>query len=132
MDLLLYSLIAAGLGIASHLAYFIRGEHHLHSVQLALLLFIFPLLLWTSIVNLVVDIGTQNSLRLSATLTATYLLSLTASILIYRIFFHRLRHFPGPFGAKISKLSHVLRLLGKSDNYIQTDRLHKHYGEIVR
>jgi len=62
----------------------------------------------------------------------SYLVALTTSILVYRITFHPLRHFPGPLAAKISKLSHVLRLLRTSDNYVQADKLHKHYGEIVR
>ena len=68
----------------------------------------------------------------SAIAVLSYLVSLIASILTSRIFFHPLRHFPGPFTAKLTKLSHVLRLLEKSDNYIQADQLHKEYGDVVR
>jgi hypothetical protein len=81
-------------------------------------------------------LGEPASITFSAQKTAiavlSYLVSLIASNLTYRIFFHPLRHFPGPSTAKLTKLSHVLRLLEKSDNYIQADQLHKEYGDFVR
>jgi hypothetical protein len=84
---------------------------------------------------LISRLGEPASITFAAQKTTIAVLSylaLIASILTYRIFFHPLRHFPGPFTAKLTKLSHVLRLLEKSDNYIQADQLHKEYGDVVR
>ncbi|XP_014551263.1 hypothetical protein COCVIDRAFT_42393 [Bipolaris victoriae FI3] len=43
------------------------------------------------------------TVQITATVASVYFSVLTASILIYRGFFHRLRKFPGPFGARLSK-----------------------------
>ena len=69
---------------------------------------------------------------LTTVATSSYLAGLSISIVIYRVFFHWLRNFPGPSTAKLTKLSHVSRLVKQSDNHFQADRLHKEYGEIVR
>lgn len=60
-----------------------------------------------------------------------FLLSLTASVVIYRIFFHRLRKFPGPLGAKITKL-HSLYLSRNFQYQVEIEKLHKQYGDVVR
>jgi Holliday junction resolvasome RuvABC ATP-dependent DNA helicase subunit len=50
---------------------------------------------------------------------------------IYRVFFHRLRGYPGPFLAKLSQLWRVWRNL-REENYLVLDELHRTYGEYVR
>ena len=61
----------------------------------------------------------------------TYLTALSASIAIYRVFFHRLRQFPGPMGAKITKLYGVY--MSRDSRYIDgLHALHQKYGDIVR
>lgn len=57
---------------------------------------------------------------------------LASSILLYRAFFHRLRHFPGPFLAKLSRfyaMSNAAKNL-KANEDIQ--KLHEIYGDFVR
>lgn len=56
---------------------------------------------------------------------------LGSSILVYRVWFHRLHRFPGPFGAKLSKLFHLwsIRRLAQ---YQWLHALHKTYGPVVR
>ncbi len=124
--------LGAVLGVSSHLGYFIHGEHHMQAVRLFVLFIISPI----AAIVIISRFDEQASIIIAAQISATavlyYLISLTASILTYRIYFHPLRNFPGPFTAKLTKISHVLRLLRKSDNYIQTDLLHKRYGDIVR
>lgn len=52
-------------------------------------------------------------------------------MIIYRSFFHRLHHFPGPRLAKVSKLFHFLVNL-KLDSYRRLERWHQQYGNVVR
>ena len=62
---------------------------------------------------------------------AVYTLSLLTSIFIYRRYCHRLRHFPGPFMASVTKLWQTTNTLD-SQNHILLDGLHKQYGDFVR
>ena len=60
-----------------------------------------------------------------------YLSSLFTSIVVYRLFFHRLRAFPGPVLAQSSKLWHAWQ--GRhSKNHLLLDQLYHHYGDFVR
>lgn len=62
-----------------------------------------------------------------------HLVSLLSSIMIYRVFFHRLTRegFPGPLAARITKLWHVWQARD-SRNHLVLDRLHAKYGDFVR
>ncbi|PMD67138.1 cytochrome P450 monooxygenase-like protein [Hyaloscypha bicolor E] len=124
--------LGAVLGVSSHLGYFIHGEHHRQAVRLFTVLTTSPVAIFILISKLDEPASITFAAQKTAIAMLSYLASLIASILTYRIFFHPLRHFPGPFTAKLTKLSHVLRLLEKSDNYIQADQLHKEYGDVVR
>jgi tryprostatin B 6-hydroxylase len=118
--------------VGSHLGYFIHGEHHLHSVRLLILLLTAPICIFVVIARSDEHISNAAAGQKTGLIVVSYLGSLTTSILIYRVFAHPLRNFPGPFVAKLTKLSHVIRLARSSDNYLQADRLHKIYGDIVR
>ncbi|EKG20298.1 Cytochrome P450 [Macrophomina phaseolina MS6] len=51
---------------------------------------------------------------------------------VYRVFFHRLRHFPGPFGAKLSRF-YSAYLAGKDIKYYkEIEKMHRKYGDFVR
>lgn len=63
---------------------------------------------------------------------SSFFLTLTASILTYRAFFHRLRHFPGPFLAKLSKLWAVFQSAKRLQYHQKLEELHKQYGDVVR
>ncbi|PVH72767.1 cytochrome P450 [Cadophora sp. DSE1049] len=121
---------SSALGLLSHNLYFIHGEHHNSAVRLAQLSILLPPLLTYGLTRL------SNFTLFQATtatlfLLSAYLLSLFTSMLIYRAIFHRLRSFPGPPLAKLSKFWHVLQL-GGFDNYKRLDRWHNTYGEYVR
>lgn len=60
-----------------------------------------------------------------------FVLSLTASTFIYRVFFHRLRKFPGPFAAKTTKL-YSIYLSRNLQYHFEIEKLHKKYGDVVR
>lgn len=57
---------------------------------------------------------------------------LVSSIGIYRLFFHRLRHFPGPIPSRISRFYDAY-LSGKSIQYnVEIEKLHDTYGDFIR
>lgn len=128
----LFILLPALAGLAAHLGYFIHGEHHMQSLQWLLTTLFSPLVVFLTILKFDVASSYVTALKLTTVIVTSFFASLTGSILTYRVFFHPLRHFPGPFGAKCSKLTHVARLLETSDNYLQVHTLHKKYGDVVR
>ncbi|KAH9209756.1 putative benzoate 4-monooxygenase cytochrome P450 [Leptodontidium sp. 2 PMI_412] len=115
---------AAGLGVISHLLFFKRFEIDSH-----------PLLLFVvfSLAPFVLHYTFATTHLLSYLLTATFTTSLFASIAVYRLYFHPLRHFPGRALAKLTQL-HSLTLTAKSGlkwhQILQS--LHSQYGDYVR
>lgn len=71
--------------------------------------------------------------RLAFLATSCAIASLWTNTLIYRVFFHPLRHFPGPFGAKLSKFWSLRQVVkSKSRWYRVCVDLHQKYGDYVR
>jgi hypothetical protein len=122
---------AATAGALCHWLYFIHGEHHRAAPQLLTLSVTLPALTCLGLWNFT-QLSISQAVKLTAELAGSYSAALWTSILLYRVFFHRLKRFPGPFMATTSKLWHVLKLAPRSDNFIQLDRLHKQYGDFVR
>jgi hypothetical protein len=56
---------------------------------------------------------------------------LTASILTYRLVFHRLKSFPGPLGAKASRM-YAVASSTDLQYYKALGKLHEKYGDFVR
>jgi hypothetical protein len=122
--------IAALCGVVSHLAYFIRGEHHKQAIlffKLAVLLPSTFCLILVHFFRLTFSQGAQ----LTGSITAAYLGALWTSMIIYRSFFHRLHRFPGPTLAKVSKFYHLFSIR-KMDNYRKLEGWHQKYGRFVR
>lgn len=61
----------------------------------------------------------------------SYCIGLFTSIVVYRTFFHRLRSFPGPRVAAITKLWHVWKCR-RGQNYLVLEELRQMYGNIIR
>jgi hypothetical protein len=132
-DFKIYYYASSGAGIAgilSHLVYFIRGEHHQYAhrwIKRAL----------AGIAAVVIatlhltDWQPLPSLILTALISTSYFLGLYSSIGIYRVFFHPLRRFKGPFWARASNLYHMY-IIRKSDNYLVMKKMHEKYGPIIR
>ena len=122
--------LAGAAGVLSHVCFFIRGEHHLNAPYIfrfyLALGICFYLFYWRTL-----DGCSSCALQASATNLAVYFSSLFSSIFVYRVFFHRIRHFPGPFLAGTSKLYHVSQIRN-SDQYLFLERLHQKYGDFVR
>jgi hypothetical protein len=68
----------------------------------------------------------------AAMILTSFNTGLLGSISIYRLLFHRLRNFPGPIGAKITKF-HATRLAAKEVQYYkELAKMHEQYGDFVR
>ncbi|KAI1206863.1 putative benzoate 4-monooxygenase cytochrome P450 [Annulohypoxylon truncatum] len=65
-------------------------------------------------------------------LTLGFYGGLFSSMTIYRVFFHRLRKFPGPLDLKISRLFSALRAAKKVQYQNVVAKLHDEYGDFVR
>lgn len=123
-------IVAAAGGVLTHVLVFIHGEWHMHATRvLGLVVATFSTLLmldvWYYAESLFVAFASVGLL------CGVFLASLCASIVIYRLFFHQLRQFPGPILAKASKLWHVMHCQD-SKNHLLMDRLHQEYGDFVR
>lgn len=69
----------------------------------------------------------------TSTLFATYFsTTVLCSIAIYRLFFHRCRHFPGPLPAKISRFYAAYLSAKNVQYYKELAKVHDKYGDFVR
>ncbi|KAE8154297.1 cytochrome P450 monooxygenase [Aspergillus avenaceus] len=131
-DTIRYSTIASG--VLLHNLVFRRGEWDSNSLDILLrylcastigaaVLFFFPVIQHDTILVSATDIPS---------LVMYHVLGIYASMLIYRWGFHRLRQFPGPFLARLSKI-YLTIVTGKNmQAHEGLDRLHKDYGDYVR
>ena len=78
------------------------------------------------------DLAIPAALIQTSLVGASFILGLTCSILLYRGFLHRLRHIPGPFLARFSKLYHMRIAAATLQNNLHVQQLHARYGDFVR
>ncbi|KAI1771026.1 cytochrome P450 [Hypoxylon cercidicola] len=125
------------LGVLSHRLYFIKGEHHIKAPLYVTLWTVVTVLIAS--VSYVVDWAEHDgsseaklgTIRTSVLVNCAFFLPLFASVVVYRLFQHALRDFPGPRLAASSKLWHFCYMF-KTNNYILLENLRKRYGSIVR
>jgi tryprostatin B 6-hydroxylase len=130
MDNLQYPLAVVA-GIASHLLYFHRGEHHMNGM----------LYLWSLVSVAATAIGVVHkqygydfmvAVRMVAPVVGYYLAGLYSSILIYRGALNPLNKFPGPFMARFSSFWWSVHNGTDSHAFLKNQELHKKYGPFVR
>lgn len=123
------SLYAALLGFCSEF-YF----RHVHQIDTIIgkhaLSFLFAQL--SMLVTLAVFNGnTVRSIFVWTLLNTSFFFALLCNMAGYRLFFHRLQKYPGPFMARLSMFWKVGKLLNMN-GFELVDRLHQQYGDIVR
>ncbi|KAI8626135.1 cytochrome P450 monooxygenase-like protein [Xylariaceae sp. FL1651] len=131
LSLVYVAAFSAVAGILSHVGYFIQGEHMLTAPSLVVAAFSCPPVVIVLIRGLA-GMSFSHAAQLTFVGYLTYMTALFTSILIYRVFSHPLRHFPGPRLARLSQFYHFFHVRAKVDNYKHLDRLHAQYGEYVR
>ena len=117
----------AAIGIGSHLLYWMHGLRTPQAARIfwshvAAFALTFAVCVWSH--------GALHGLWAAGALCGSYLAGLFGSMTVYRVFFHRLRRFPGPVSARISLMHGWFR-----DRYRSHERLVRwcdQYGDIVR
>lgn len=75
----------------------------------------------------------KTSLSDATSIAAVFWTSLWLYIGVYRTFFHPLKHYPGPFAARLSKFWVIKQVLGSGGHlHWEHQRLQKEYGDYVR
>ncbi|KAF2139216.1 uncharacterized protein K452DRAFT_275327 [Aplosporella prunicola CBS 121167] len=122
---------AAGLGLIFHLTVLrnIELDNHIYT-------FIFSSILAVVAVAFayiaVANFAVPAALARVALVTTGFNIGLFFSIAVYRLFFHRLRKFPGPWGAKLTRF-YAVRLAAKETQYHEEIRkMHAQYGDFIR
>ncbi|KAI1323412.1 benzoate 4-monooxygenase cytochrome P450 [Xylariaceae sp. FL0255] len=121
-------LIAFLLGMVLHHAVFIRGEWHLQAPSV-LVAHCIALCLLFAFGCLPTGRGVLRFTSVEIVIFSTvYMASLLMSIAVYRLFFHRLKVFPGPRLAALSKLWHVWKCRD-SRGHLVAEEWHQQYGD---
>jgi len=120
---------AAALGVLSHVAYFIHGTHHgRQSARIALCY----LVAGVAILALSISaLGLRNGAIHALLFSSAYVVALFTSMVSYRLYFHRIRHFPGPLAAKTTKL-YAAYLNRNGKMHMEHLALSERYGDFVR
>ncbi|KAJ8123663.1 hypothetical protein ONZ43_g442 [Nemania bipapillata] len=117
-------------GVTSHLAFFRVGEHHLYSsryVLAAITAFVLSIFIHSYFFQLSSRIATFRTLVIAS----SYFGGLYSSLVLFRVFFHPLRNFPGPLGCKVSS-AWFATYTRKQDAFRQLLKLHQKYGQFLQ
>jgi cytochrome P450 family 628 len=121
--------LATTYGILSHVLYFIHGERDLQPLRILIVSMIAQIVLSTYFFSLCGAF--IPSFTHTIFVDISFLTAISTSIIVYRLAFHRLRHFPGPFWSKVTKAYGVV--LSRNTRYAHdTAELHHQYGDYVR
>ncbi|KAH8886202.1 cytochrome P450 [Thozetella sp. PMI_491] len=120
---------AAIIGIASHLLFWIRGIWDPYASTI----------LGAHLVGYIILSAQQvwqhgtfmHGLATSTAVSISYLASLFISVTVYRLVFHPLRHFPGPFAAKVTK-AYGIWMARNGKMHEEHLSLCEKYGDFVR
>jgi hypothetical protein len=121
---------AVAFGVLSHLTYFIHGEHLTNIPKILPAVFLSQCVT-VFLLNLLRGFSKFAAVSLVFYITSVYLVGLWTSMIIYRIFFHPLRSWPGPFMARITQF-HRVYSVRKLDQFRYLEELHQKYGDFVR
>ena len=122
------ALLAAVAGLLAHIFYFVHGDRNQQVFHIIATHIIAHILICARCVSV---LGLIHGILGGTAISASYLAALTASIVVYRIFFHRLRKFPGPWEGRVSKLSAPWWNRDWAKHEVHAD-FHDVYGDFVR
>lgn len=122
---------AAILGVVLHISVFRNIEVELYLYSFLGLYLAAMLGIGYAYLSLI-EFSIIESLTRVLLLAASFNAGLILSIAIYRLFFHRLRRFPGPFGAKLSRFYSASLAAKNFQYYREVAKMHEKYGDFIR
>ncbi|CAH0031673.1 unnamed protein product [Clonostachys rhizophaga] len=131
MDYHLHIVVSVFAGLLAHNAIFIRGEWHMHILQILVGVCLVNIIALYSLYRVVHVPSFGEALGAVFCMDMACLMALFGSMTVYRLFFHKLSGFPGPKLAAATKLWHVWKIR-KSTNYLLLQELNGEYGDIIR
>ena len=123
-------LAAVVLGGCLHMGYFRRGEHHMHGLRYLQTSIAF-VTTSTIVLKIACDLSWTSSLQVISSISFRLCLGLSSSTIIYRLFFHPLRRFPGPLPARVTSLWYSSQVTN-FDAHTFALGLYTKYGPFVR
>ena len=130
-DILSLGASAATFGVLSHVSVFrsIPVEEYLDSL---LVLYVASTLTIGVAYLSITDISFLQAIFRVGVITSAFNTGLASSIGVYRLFFHRLRRFPGPTLSRVSRFYDAY-LAGKNLQYnVEIEKMHEAYGDFIR
>ncbi|KAI4862377.1 putative benzoate 4-monooxygenase cytochrome P450 [Hypoxylon rubiginosum] len=124
------ALFSAVLGILFHLTIARRIEMEYYMYQLLALL-LFAAITVTS-AYLLMGVSVFHTIARICIIAGCFSVGTFASMISYRLFFHRLRKFPGPLDSKVSRFFSALRAAKEVKYYKEIAKLNEQYGDFVR
>ena len=97
-------------------------------IALFILIFIILVALFSEVGNFSVLTSFEKACIVAASFNGSVLLSMS----VYRLFFHRLREFPGPALAKLTRFYAMHQSAKNVEYYKELQRMHDMYGDFVR
>lgn len=122
--------IAIVVGLLVHQFIFVHGEWHLRGPKVVVLHIAIATIIYSAGILIYQGRRQNNVLRITYSILS-YNFALFSSIAIYRIFLHRLKQFPGPRIAALTKLWHVWKCRD-SRGHLVLQAWYEEYGEFVR
>jgi hypothetical protein len=123
---------ATACGILSHQLLFIRGDWDRHTPRLVPIFGALPGLLAVAVRGLQQRESLLQAFSLAFTIFVYYIAGLFSSIVVYRVLFHPLSHFPGPRAAGVSALWNANVAVAKMRWHLRVQELHLRFGNVVR
>ncbi|OKL55370.1 hypothetical protein UA08_09379 [Talaromyces atroroseus] len=122
-------LYSAATGVAAHVTLFRHGEWDGSAPNILIsYLVVFTILNVKNLAELVTGVKDQSAFQL----LSCHFVGLYGSIIVYRVFFHRLRKFPGPLAAAVTALYASFLPAKRLNKFEEVGKLHRKYGDYMR
>lgn len=119
------------LGVALHVLALRNGEWDLSVFKILTAVVTAPFALTLCQISLH-GMAFSSALWESCYLVGSVISGIYLSMAVYRIGFHRLNRFPGPFLARLSNFYFTGVAFRRHQEYFELEKLHRQYGDVVR
>lgn len=118
-------------GVVSHILLFCRSEWDRHSPKIFLAHAILVILTFATFV-LATEYSVTRCFAETISVNSALISGIFSSMIVYRLIFHPLRLFPGPFLARVSSFWAIRGQWPDLNLYVKLQDIHTKYGDFVR